>query len=196
MVLLLLLAFVVLPLVEIAVILRVGAIIGTGWTVLLLVADSVLGAWLLRREGTRAWRELRASLGDGQWPGDAVANGAMILVGGTLLVTPGFVTDLFGFVLLLAPGRRVVLALLRTGALTFLFGPRAAGAWKGTARARRAAGTWNRSARAHRAVGDSRARTSSGEVLDVEVVEIHRERAGDDSDGGTQPGGNPRPDAP
>ncbi len=169
------------PLVEIAVILRVGAIIGTGWTVTLLVADSVLGAWLLRRQGTRAWRELRVSLQEGRWPGDAVAQGAMILVGGTLLVTPGFVTDVVGFVLMVPPGRRVVLSLLRTRALGFLLGPRADARGRATGGRRTAAhdgGTW----------------TSGGEVLDVEVVEIRREVVRDEPDGDPLTGGRPRPE--
>jgi UPF0716 protein FxsA len=113
MVFLLVLAFVVVPIVEILVIIEVGTAIGPWWTVALLVADSLLGAWLLRREGGRAWSRFRDTLAAGRWPGDEVAQGAMVLVGGALLLTPGFVTDLFGLLLLVGPTRRAMLAVMR-----------------------------------------------------------------------------------
>jgi UPF0716 protein FxsA len=113
MVVLLVLAFVIVPIVEILVIIEVGTAIGPWWTVALLVADSLLGAWLLRREGGRAWSRFRDTLAAGRWPGDEVAQGAMVLVGGALLLTPGFVTDLFGLLLLVGPTRRAMLAVLR-----------------------------------------------------------------------------------
>ncbi len=94
-------AFVVLPLVEIIVIIRVGSVIGAWWTVLLLVADSLVGAWLVRREGGRAWRSLQDALRRGAVPGREIADGALILVGGTLMLTPGFVTDVLGIALVL-----------------------------------------------------------------------------------------------
>ncbi|MCC5948668.1 MAG: FxsA family protein, partial [Nitriliruptoraceae bacterium] len=105
---LLVLLFVGLPLIEIAVVLQVGAAIG-GWpTAALVVGFSVVGAALLRIEGRRAWQDFRLALSEGRWPGDEVAQAALIIVGGTLLVTPGFVTDLIGFVLLIGPSRRLV----------------------------------------------------------------------------------------
>jgi UPF0716 protein FxsA len=110
---LLVLVFVVVPIVEILVIIEVGGMIGPWWTAGLLIADSLLGAWLLRREGGRAWRRFRDALDAGEWPGDAVAQGAMVLLGGALLLTPGFVTDAIGLALLLAPTRVALLAMLR-----------------------------------------------------------------------------------
>lgn len=102
------LLFIGVPLLEIAVILQVGSAIG-GWpTAGILVLDSVIGAWLLKVEGRRAWLEFRQALNEGRWPGDEVAQGALIIVGGTLLVTPGFVTDVVGFAFLIAPTRRLV----------------------------------------------------------------------------------------
>ncbi len=97
----LLVAFVVLPLIEIVVIIQVGSVIGAWWTVLLLVADSLVGAWLVRREGARAFRALQEALRRGAVPGREIADGALILVGGTLMLTPGFVTDVLGIALVL-----------------------------------------------------------------------------------------------
>ncbi len=99
--LVLVLAFVVMPVLEIYVILRVGEVVGGWWTVLLLVVDSLVGAWLVRREGARAWRALQDALRRGAVPGREIADGALVLVGGTLLLTPGFVTDGLGVLLVL-----------------------------------------------------------------------------------------------
>ena len=65
---LLLLAFIVVPLVEIYVIIQIGQVIGAWWTILLLVADSIFGSWLVKREGSRAWRALRSALDEGRMP--------------------------------------------------------------------------------------------------------------------------------
>lgn len=94
-------AFVVVPLIEIFVLIQVGQVIGAWWTILLLVLDSILGSWLIRREGARAWQALNAALSSGRMPARELADGALILVGGTLMLTPGFVTDLFGVFLVL-----------------------------------------------------------------------------------------------
>lgn len=110
---LILLAFVVVPIVELAVILRVGSLIGVGPTVLVLVVDSVLGAVLVRREGRRAWRAFRRALEEARWPGDEVVQGALVLVGGALLLTPGFVTDAAGLLALLPPTRALASRRLR-----------------------------------------------------------------------------------
>ncbi len=107
--LLLVLAFVAVPLVELAVVLQVRNAVGLGPTLLLLLAVSVVGAAVVRREGARAWRAFRDAVASGRAPATEVADGAMLLVGGTLLLTPGFVTDVVGLVLVLPPTR----ALLR-----------------------------------------------------------------------------------
>ena len=93
---LLLVAFVLVPLVEIYVIIQVGQAIGPWWTILLLIADSVLGSWLVKREGARAWRALRSALDEGRMPATELADGMLILVGGLLMLTPGFVLDIVG----------------------------------------------------------------------------------------------------
>jgi UPF0716 protein FxsA len=94
-------AFVVVPLVEIYVLVQVGQVIGAWWTVLLLIVMSVLGTLLIRREGGRAWRALTEALRTGRMPARELADGALILVGGTLMLTPGFVTDAVGILLIL-----------------------------------------------------------------------------------------------
>ncbi len=83
------LALLLVPLLEIAVIIAVGRVIG-GWpTFLLLLAESLFGAWIVRREGGRAWTALREALRSGAMPSRELADAALVLVGGTLLLTPG-----------------------------------------------------------------------------------------------------------
>ncbi|HET9900188.1 MAG TPA: FxsA family protein [Actinomycetes bacterium] len=94
-------AFVVVPLIEIYVLIQVGQVIGPWWTILLLVLDSLLGSWLIKREGGRAWQALRTALETGRMPARELADGALILVGGTLMLSPGFVTDALGILLIL-----------------------------------------------------------------------------------------------
>ena len=91
----------VVPVLEIAVIVAVGKVIGGWQTLLLLVLESLLGAWLVRREGSRAWSALTNALNTGRMPSKELADAALVLVGGTLLLTPGFVTDVFGFFFIL-----------------------------------------------------------------------------------------------
>ena len=115
--LLVVLAFLVVPVVELYVIITVGQAIGVLPTVALLLADALLGAALFRREGRRAWQALRVALSAQRVPGREVADGALVVLGGALLVTPGFVTDVFGLLCLLPPTRAVLRRLL-TGLAT------------------------------------------------------------------------------
>lgn len=112
MVVLLVVLFLVTPVVEIYVIIQVGQQIGALATVALLIAESALGAWLVRREGRRAWEALRSAIGTGRLPGGELADAALVLVGGTLLLTPGFVTDIAGFLLILPLTRPLARRLL------------------------------------------------------------------------------------
>ncbi len=111
---LLLILFIGVPLIEIYVIIQVGQAIGPWWTILLLVVDSILGSWLIRHEGARAWRALREALDSGRMPAKELADGALILIGGTLMLAPGFVTDAFG-VLMILPFTRPLFRRLLTG---------------------------------------------------------------------------------
>ncbi len=126
---LLVLAFLVVPVVEIYVIVQVGQEIGALPTVALLLFESALGAWIVRREGARAWGALRAAVTSGQLPSRELADAALVLVGGTLLLTPGFVTDVFGFFFVLPftrpLARRLLVGLLaRRASVTIArFGP-------------------------------------------------------------------------
>ncbi len=108
----LIVAFVVVPILEIYVLIQVGQVIGPWWTILLLVLDSIIGGWLIRREGRRAWQALTTALDSGQMPARELADGALILVGGTLMLSPGFVTDAFGILLILPLTRPVARRLL------------------------------------------------------------------------------------
>jgi UPF0716 protein FxsA len=99
------LAFIVVPLAELAVIIAVGDLLGLLPTLLLLLGISVAGAWLAKREGLAAWRRFQLALGEGRVPTAEVADGAMVLLAGALLLTPGFLTDVVAVLLLLAPVR-------------------------------------------------------------------------------------------
>ena len=111
---LLVVLFIVVPIVELYVIIQVGQLIGVWPTLALLLADALLGALLLRHQGRSAWRRFNAALAERRFPGREAADGLMIAVGGTLLLTPGFVTDIFGFLLLIPPTRALARRLLRS----------------------------------------------------------------------------------
>jgi UPF0716 protein FxsA len=106
-------ALLVVPILEIYVIIQVGQAIG-GWpTVALLLVESALGAWIIKREGRRAWNALVEATQTARMPGKELADAALVLVGGTLLLAPGFITDIFGFFFVLPftrPLARKVLA--------------------------------------------------------------------------------------
>ncbi len=89
------------PIVELALLLRVGSWIGFWPTVALIAATAVLGSYLVRRQGLAVWRQLQERLGRGDLPGDQIVDGVIILVSGTLLVTPGVLTDVSGILGLL-----------------------------------------------------------------------------------------------
>jgi UPF0716 protein FxsA len=118
-------AFVVVPLVEIYVLIQVGQVIGAWWTILLLILDSLLGSWLIKREGGRAWQALRTALETGRMPARELADGALILVGGTLMLSPGFVTDALGIVLILPFTRPAARRLLTRVVARRLLSPNA-----------------------------------------------------------------------
>lgn len=112
-VVLLALAFFVVPLVELALIIRVGAEIGVLNTVGLLILSSVVGGWLMKREGLGVLRRIQGSVAAGRVPGAELVDALLILFGGALMLAPGFLTDLTGMALLLPPVRAVVRGVLR-----------------------------------------------------------------------------------
>jgi UPF0716 protein FxsA len=106
--------FIGLPILEIYVIIQVGQEIGAMPTVLLLIAESALGGWLVKREGRRAWLALNEAISSGTLPGRELGDAAIVLIGGVLLLTPGFVTDIFGFFCVLPFTRPIARRLLAT----------------------------------------------------------------------------------
>ena len=121
--LLLLLLFVVVPIVEIYVIVQVGEAIGVVPTIALLIADAVIGTWLFRREGRKAWEALRQAIGEHRVPTREVADGALIVVGCALMLAPGFVTDGVGLLCVLPPSRAVLRRFLSVWVGRRLLGP-------------------------------------------------------------------------
>jgi UPF0716 protein FxsA len=105
---LLLVVFIVVPLAELYVILKVGDAIGILWTVVLLAADSILGSALLRSQGRVVWRRFNQELERGHMPHREVVDGVLVIFGGAFLITPGFLTDVVGLLLLIPPTRSLV----------------------------------------------------------------------------------------
>ena len=108
MLLLLILVFIALPIAELYVIIQVGEAIGALPTIAILVADSIVGSLLLRTQGRGAWRRFRTALAEGRVPAREVLDGALVIFGGAFLITPGFITDVLGVLLLLPPTRALV----------------------------------------------------------------------------------------
>jgi UPF0716 protein FxsA len=127
--LLLILLFIAVPIAELAVIIQVGQAIGVWWTIAILVADSILGSMLMRSQGRAVWRRFNATLQSGRPPAREVADGVLVIFGGALLLTPGFITDVFGLLFLLPPTRALIRRLflrqaMRRITVTMAAGPR------------------------------------------------------------------------
>ena len=105
-------ALIVVPLIELYVLVQTGEALGLVPTLLLLLVMSLLGGYLLRREGMKTWRALRTALQAGRLPAKEVADGALVILGGALLLTPGFVTDAVGLLCILPPSRAVLRRML------------------------------------------------------------------------------------
>ena len=112
---LLFIVLIVVPIAELYVIVQVAQGIGLLPTIALLVGISMAGAWLLKREGTATWARLQQTLGRGQMPTNEVTDGALIMFGGALLLTPGFLSDAIGLILLIPPTRAMVKGVARKG---------------------------------------------------------------------------------
>jgi UPF0716 protein FxsA len=107
-VLLLVLLFILVPIAELYVIIQVAGAIGLGLTLFVLIADSLVGAILLRNQGRSAWIRFNRALAEGRMPHKEVFDGVLIILGGALLLTPGFITDALGLILLIPPTRALV----------------------------------------------------------------------------------------
>jgi UPF0716 protein FxsA len=143
------------PLLEIMTIIAVSRAVGAWWTFGALIALSVVGALLVHREGRRTWARLRAVLGRGQPPAKELADAGLVLVGGAMLLTPGFLTDALGLFLVLPltrPVTRVWLQSLVAGQLL--------GSVSGPGRSSR-----------QRPGAGPRSRPGPGEVIEGEIVQ-------------------------
>src|SRR5215203_5310487 len=112
---LLVILFIVVPILELWLIIEIGGVIGIAPTLALLLADALLGSFLLKHQGRGAWRRFNQALAERRFPGKEVADGLLIAIGGTLLLTPGFITDIVGLFFLIPPTRAIVRRLLRPG---------------------------------------------------------------------------------
>lgn len=168
----LLLALLVLPTAEIAVILAVGRAIG-GWpTVGLLIVESALGAWVVRREGSRAWTALATALRSGRMPSRELTDAALVLVGGTLLLTPGFVTDIAGFFCVLPLTRALARPVLAAVVQRRLLGAAEGGtAYRNADNAGAPGGPGGRSAGPHPPRDATGSARSTGKVIPGEVID-------------------------
>ncbi len=110
--LLLFVLFIVVPIAELYVIIQIGQAIGVLPTIGLLLLDSVVGTWLMRQQGRTVWRRFSEALRAGRPPASEVIDGALVLMGGAFLLTPGFLTDIVGAVLLVPPSRALVRRVL------------------------------------------------------------------------------------
>jgi len=105
--------FIVVPVLELAVIVEVSRHLGLGNTLALLIVVSLAGAWVVRHQGVATLRRIRAALDAGRLPTPDLVDGAAILLAGAFLLTPGFITDALGLLLLLGPTRGLIRRLLR-----------------------------------------------------------------------------------
>ena len=100
------------PMIELVILLRISREIGFMTTVTIVLLTGIAGAYLARREGIKALYDLRASMARGEMPGNALLNGFLVLIAGALLVTPGILTDIVGFVLLIPYTRNLIRRIL------------------------------------------------------------------------------------
>jgi len=107
----LLLLFLTIPLVEIYLLIEIGSVIGAIATVFLVVFTAVLGAMLLQAQGVSTLRRVQEAMARGEVPAIEMVEGVMLVIGGALLLTPGFFTDLFGFICLISPLRRALIRI-------------------------------------------------------------------------------------
>ena len=108
---------IVVPLVELWIIIEVGSLIGAGPTIILLLACSFFGAWLVKHQGKAAWTRFTETMNAGKVPAKETADGALVILAGALLLTPGFLTDLCGLLLLTPFVRRIVRGTALAGLL-------------------------------------------------------------------------------
>ncbi len=107
------LLFTLLPVIELAILIKVGTVIGTLNTITLVIGTAVVGSFMVRKEGIGVVYRFQRNMREGIFPAEELIDGAMVLVAGALLVTPGFVTDIIGFLLVFPVSRRRIKILVR-----------------------------------------------------------------------------------
>lgn len=115
------LLFVAVPIVEIALLVQVGSYIGTFNTIAIVIVTAVIGTWLLRQQGMATLQRAQLKMQTGELPASQLVEGVLLLVGGVLLLTPGFVTDAFGFCCLIPYSRRFLARWLSRRSTGFVF---------------------------------------------------------------------------
>jgi UPF0716 protein FxsA len=104
----LLILFVIVPVTELYILIEVGKKIGSLTTIGIIILTGIIGAYLVKSQGFMILKKIQNDLNEGIMPGDSLIQGVIILAGGILLLTPGFVTDIIGFIFLIPVSRRVV----------------------------------------------------------------------------------------
>ena len=105
--------FILVPIAELFLIIKVGAFLGIFSTLAILILDSFIGAWLVKRQGLSLIRRAKLRMSAGEMPGDELVTGLAVLVAGALMLTPGFLTDAIGMALLISPIRSVLIKFVK-----------------------------------------------------------------------------------
>lgn len=158
-----LLLFIVMPIVEIALLLRVGDAFGWIPTLLIVIATAIVGSAMLRQQGLATLNKARQRMDSGEMPAQQLLEGILIMIGGVLLLTPGFVTDAFGFVCLIPPTRQWLAAKLSSRAIVGFSAGNQAGV-SGANSNRRPPDPTNPTS--------NRQRDSAGEIIDGDFTRI------------------------
>lgn len=109
----LIILFTILPAIELYLLIKIGSSIGASSTIMIIILTGAIGAYLARLQGFYILRNIQQSLNQGKMPSEELLDGAMVLAGGVLLLTPGFITDTLGFLLLIPLTRDLIKILLR-----------------------------------------------------------------------------------
>jgi UPF0716 protein FxsA len=161
---------VIVPIVELTVLISVGHAIGAGWTILLVLATSALGAWLLRHQGLRSWEAVRADVRAGRPPGAHAIDGVLVLIGGVLMLIPGFVTDVIGLLFIAPPTRRLARSSV-TAVLSRRMSPATTTTFFGPRTVRAKAGHAPTDPPPAAGPASSASGSASGEVIEGEIVD-------------------------
>jgi UPF0716 protein FxsA len=117
------LTFTVVTAVELILLVKIGNIIGLGWTAVLIIATAIAGAILSRQQGAAAWQRIQEDLRSGQMPGDSILDGLCVLVAGATLLTPGVLTDIGGLLLLIPITRKPLKSLIKSKTRDYIDSP-------------------------------------------------------------------------